>query len=70
MFDAPDSPFLVPFDERFRVADMSTSPDPDVKSDNKRRLRNASKRLDVLQQALLAADICDKPDCFGQNDRR
>jgi PPK2 family polyphosphate:nucleotide phosphotransferase len=56
MFDAPDSPFLVPFDGSFRVADMATTPDQAIKWRNKRRLKAASKRLDVLQQALYAND--------------
>ena len=56
MFTAPDSRFLVPYDGSFRVADMATSsPDADEKSDEK-RLRDATEKLDVLQQALFAND--------------
>ena len=56
MFDAPESPFLVPFDGSFRVDTAETEPDQAVKRQNKKRLKNASKRLDVLQQALYAND--------------
>ena len=57
MFTAPDSRFLVPYDGSFRVADMATSsPDADEKSDEK-RLRDATEKLDVLQQALFARRI-------------
>jgi PPK2 family polyphosphate:nucleotide phosphotransferase len=56
MFDAPDSEYLVPFDGTFRVADVETASARAKKDRDKDRLQEASKRLDVLQQALYAND--------------
>jgi PPK2 family polyphosphate:nucleotide phosphotransferase len=56
MFDAPDSEYLVPFDGTFRVADVETASARAKKGRDKDRLQEASKRLDVLQQALYAND--------------
>jgi PPK2 family polyphosphate:nucleotide phosphotransferase len=56
MFAAPDSEYLVPFDATFRVADVETESARAKKDRDKDRLKKASKRLDVLQQALYAND--------------
>lgn len=56
MFEAPDSEYLVPYDGSFRVADVETESTQAKKDRDKGRLKAASKRLDVLQQALYAND--------------
>jgi PPK2 family polyphosphate:nucleotide phosphotransferase len=56
MFKAPDSEFLVPFDDSFRVADMATQPDKADEKRDKKRLKKSGDQLDVLQQALYAND--------------
>jgi PPK2 family polyphosphate:nucleotide phosphotransferase len=56
MFDAPDSEYLVPFDGSFRVSHAATESPRAKKSRDKDRLKDASDKLDVLQQALYAND--------------
>lgn len=56
MFKAPASPHLVPFDGSFRVADATTAPDEIDPEKSKKRLRKAHKKLDRLQQVLMAGD--------------
>lgn len=56
MFQAPQSPYLVPFDGSFSLSDSPTKPDSNVSWSNKKRLRQAIKKLDKLQQALYAGD--------------
>lgn len=58
MFNAVESPYLVPFDESFRVSSASTSPPDDAprKSDLKKRVEASVKRLDDLQRKLYASD--------------
>lgn len=58
MFEAVESPYLVPFDGRFRVGDSPTSPPADApdKSDLKDRLEESVDRLDDLQRKLYADD--------------
>jgi PPK2 family polyphosphate:nucleotide phosphotransferase len=56
MFKAPDSEFLVPFDGSFRITESPTAPNATGKVLNKRRLKNAIKQLDVMQQTLYAGD--------------
>lgn len=57
MFEAPSSPYLVPFDGSFNLSQVSTSPTPDQKSgDLKDLLEDESDRLDDLQRALYAGD--------------
>ena len=56
MFDAPDSEYLVPFDGSFRVPHAATESTRAKKSRDKDRLKDASDKLDVLQQALYAND--------------
>lgn len=55
MFKAPDSKYLVPFDNSFRVKDAPTHPGGG-KWRSKRRLRKAIEKLDRLQKALYAHD--------------
>ncbi len=56
MFKAPDSPYLVPFDGSFRVADVPTAPAEINPDKAKKRLKKAHKKLDRLQQVLMAGD--------------
>ncbi|MGW8265378.1 MAG: PPK2 family polyphosphate kinase [Longimicrobiales bacterium] len=58
MFNAVKSPYLVPFDESFRVSSASTSPPEDAprKSDLKKRVEASVRRLDDLQRKLYASD--------------
>ena len=57
MFEAPTSPYLVPFDGSFNLSQASTSPTADQKSgDLKDLLEEESDRLDDLQRALYAGD--------------
>lgn len=56
MFEAPDSPYLVPFDGSFRVADALTDdPERQPKHIGKQR-RKAQKQLSELQRILAAGD--------------
>ncbi len=58
MLEPVDSPYLVPFDGRFRVADADTSP-PDGKTNKKKQeksLKKHRKRIAGLQEALYADD--------------
>ncbi len=54
MFEAPASPYLVPFDGSFRVADAPTIGNRSLR--NKRRLKKAVDELDKQQKALYAAN--------------
>ncbi|MDT8437075.1 MAG: polyphosphate kinase 2 family protein, partial [Gemmatimonadota bacterium] len=57
MFQAPHSPFLVPFDGSFRVAQAATAPERDPgKKEARRRLKKSIKRLRDLQRMLYAQD--------------
>lgn len=56
MFTAPRSEYLVPFDGTFRIADVTTTPGTNQKSNHRKRLRKSIKKLDNLQQALYAND--------------
>jgi PPK2 family polyphosphate:nucleotide phosphotransferase len=56
IFEAPANEYLVPFDNSFRAADAPTAPVTSDKSGHQRRLKNAGRKLDDLQQALLAGD--------------
>jgi PPK2 family polyphosphate:nucleotide phosphotransferase len=58
MFEAVESPFLVPFDGSFRVADAPTAPDADMPrgKEAKRKLEGRVETLDELQQKLYAHD--------------
>lgn len=54
MFKASKSPYLVPFNGKFRVAKARTT--GRLVSRNNKRLKAATEKLDALQKALYAAD--------------
>lgn len=56
MFEAPHSPFLVPFDSSFLVGGSPTAlaPDAGPRSEFKHRLQQATERLTDLQRRLYA----------------
>ena len=56
MFDAPQSPYLVPFDGSFRVAGTSTSPVTDGHSHKGKHRKDARRDLNRLQRVLAAGD--------------
>ena len=56
MFEAPDSPYLVPFDGTFRVADASTTPQTDGKPHRGKHRRARTEELNKLQRVLAAGD--------------
>jgi PPK2 family polyphosphate:nucleotide phosphotransferase len=58
LFDPVASPYLVPFDESFRVKQASTRPPSDApgKKDNREALEKQIVRLDELQKLLYAHD--------------
>lgn len=58
MITSVESPYLVPFDGSFRIADSSTSaPEEwDGKKPSKKRLKKLVKKLDKLQRVLYAED--------------
>jgi PPK2 family polyphosphate:nucleotide phosphotransferase len=58
MFEAADSPYLVPFDGSFRVAEAPTFPPlgaPDIKH-SKQALKHSVRRVEKLQRMLYAQD--------------
>ena len=56
MFEAPESPYLVPFDGSFRVADASTTPLTDGKPHKGKHRRARTEELNKLQRVLAAGD--------------
>ncbi len=56
MFEAPKSPYLVPFDGSFRVAGASTSPVTDSHGHEGKHRKQASRELNKLQRVLAAGD--------------
>jgi PPK2 family polyphosphate:nucleotide phosphotransferase len=58
MFDAPESPYLVPFDGGFRVAGAATAPPSDAPKEKKleHRLSERVEELEELQRKLYADD--------------
>jgi PPK2 family polyphosphate:nucleotide phosphotransferase len=58
MFDAVQSPFLVPYDGSFRVVNAGTQPSDDApkKKQCRKRLKAATDELDALQNVLYADD--------------
>jgi PPK2 family polyphosphate:nucleotide phosphotransferase len=56
MFEAPDSPYLVPFDGSFDVSKASTRAQTDGHSHKGKHRREAIKKLSTLQQVLAAGD--------------
>ncbi len=56
MFEAPASPYLVPFDGSFRVADASTAPQTDASPHKGKYRRQRTEDLNKLQRVLAAGD--------------
>jgi PPK2 family polyphosphate:nucleotide phosphotransferase len=58
MFEAADSPYLVPFDDKFKIAKASTVPPKDApkKKELEAMLAEEVERLAELQEMLYAAD--------------
>jgi len=56
MFEAPVSPYLVPFDNSFSVAATSTSPATDGHHHKGKHRKRATGQLQQLQRALAAGD--------------
>jgi len=56
VFSAPESKYLVPFDDSFRVADAPTQAGNVDRKRAKTRLKNAVRELDQLQRVLAAGD--------------
>ena len=56
MFEAPDSPYLVPFDGSFTVSKASTVPVTDGHHHKGEHRKLATERLKQLQQVLAAGD--------------
>ena len=56
MFEAPASPYLVPFDGSFRVKDSSTAPLTDGHDHKGKRRKSARRELNKLQRVLAAGD--------------
>jgi PPK2 family polyphosphate:nucleotide phosphotransferase len=56
MFEAPDSPYLVPFDGSFRIAEASTAPITDGTRHKGKHRRARTEDLNKLQRVLAAGD--------------
>lgn len=56
MFKAPESPYLVPFDDSFRVADASTTPQTSESKHTGKHRRKRTEALNKLQRVLAAGD--------------
>ena len=56
MFEAPDSPYLVPFDGSFSVAGACTSPQTDGTPHKGKHRRHRKEDLNKLQRVLAAGD--------------
>ena len=56
MFEAPKSPYLVPFDGSFRVSEASTCPATDGHSHKGKHRKDARRDLNRLQRVLAAGD--------------
>ncbi|MBT8092782.1 MAG: polyphosphate kinase 2 family protein [Gammaproteobacteria bacterium] len=56
MFDAPRSPYLVPFDGSFTVAGASTTPQTDGHPHKGKHRRKRTENLNKLQRVLAAGD--------------
>lgn len=56
MFDAPKSPYLVPFDGSFRVSEASTRPLTKGHRHVKKHRKEATRNLNKLQRVLAAGD--------------
>jgi PPK2 family polyphosphate:nucleotide phosphotransferase len=56
MFEAPPSPYLVPFDGSFRVSTASTTPQTDGHRHVRKHRKQATRNLNRLQRVLAAGD--------------
>ena len=56
MFEAPDSPYLVPFDGSFDVAKASTTPQTDGRLHKGKHRADRTENLNKLQRVLAAGD--------------
>jgi len=56
MFEAPASPYLVPFDGSFKVADASTTPQTNAQGHKGKHRAGRTERLKQLQRVLAAGD--------------
>ena len=56
MFEAPDSPYLVPYDGTFDVATASTTPQTDGQRHKGKHRRKRTEDLNKLQRVLAAGD--------------
>lgn len=56
MFEAPISPYLVPFDSSFRVAEASTTPETEGHLHKRKHRKEATRNLNKLQRVLAAGD--------------
>jgi PPK2 family polyphosphate:nucleotide phosphotransferase len=56
MFEAPESPYLVPFDGSFRVSEASTSALTDGAAHKGKHRRQRTEKLKMLQRVLAAGD--------------
>ena len=56
MFDVPESPYRVPYDGSFRIADSSTTPQTDAPLHKGKYRRQSRAKLDQLQRLLAAND--------------
>ena len=56
MFEAPDSPYLVPYDGTFNVTTASTTPQTDGKRHKGKHRRKRTEDLNKLQRVLAAGD--------------
>ena len=56
MFEAPKSPYLVPFDGSFQVADANTRPQTDGSPHKGKHRRKRTENLNKLQRVLAAGD--------------
>lgn len=56
MFEAPESPYIVPFDGSFRVADAPTAPATDGHGHKGEHRKHATDKLKQLQRVLAAGD--------------
>ena len=56
MFEAPDSPYRVPFDGTFKIANASTTPQSNGSLHKGKHRRKRTERLNKLQRVLAAGD--------------
>jgi PPK2 family polyphosphate:nucleotide phosphotransferase len=62
VFEAPSSPYLVPFESGFRINDAPTGPPPEIETGKQgrmeleKKLRKSTERLEALQRILYAHD--------------